>query len=256
VTENYIKFWESFGGWDTVAAQAFGRGRRAWPTLGDDDIVAAVEDLGLEIYRRSQSANPVKFPRTYLCDFVASRLHATYSQLLEPFERDVLRARRRAQAGLVREGTGPVRVTYDERKLGQVTDTVGERTLDHAAVRNALHHLLRAAIDSVAGWKESAKGRTVETIAEIAIRTLELLGVDPEAQRAWADRRSGPRRVVIRAMADVRPTRWSGSAPYELPSRQSVTPVVWQEFHGRYCDPALELVKNALEEQRGWAAPY
>jgi hypothetical protein len=267
--DNFITFWARQGGWAPVRAEAFRRGRRAWSfyKLSDDDIGATVDDVGFEIFNR-RHVNAVEAPGPYLLSVVAKRLYDTYKQTLDPFERAAGEERRRALGGLARGDEAADRsastdggrealartlddirtrlVRYDDERVGEVSDASSEDDLEGVVDLGALVERLRVAAAAVRSWGRTTKGRTVATIAEIAARALELLVLDPDALRAWGDPRGGPRLVVRAAMGDVNPARWGGRSRYEPVSRASVSPVVWQELHGRYCEPALELLRWAL----------
>jgi hypothetical protein len=268
--DNFTRFWVPHGGWEPARARAFRRARRAWSPdkLTDDNISETVDDVGLEIYAR-RHANPVGDPGAYLRSAVAKRLHTTYEQTLDPYERAALRAKKRAREGLARvsdhddsrtdagddDDVGARLVRYDDDRIGEIADASGEDDIERVADLDALRGRLASAAAAVASWRRRTTGRTVATIADIATRALELLGTDPDALRVLFER-DGLRLVVTTAMGDIRPERWGGRAPYELPSRASVSPVVWQELHGRYCERALDLLRWTLGGDVGsaWAS--
>lgn len=276
--QGFILFWGPHGGgWTQVSARQFRRSRRAWrrQALDDDAIVATIDDVGLEIYNRR---DVIDDPCAYLRRVVAARLHDAYEQSLDPYERAALRARRAARAGLgggddkdigdptddevkddeVKDDDvgGWALVRYDDEGVGEVADPSGEQGLEAVIDRQLLHARLREAAAGVERWRASEPGRktVLNTIADIARRTLELLEEDPDALRVCAEGRGGLRLVVLTAMAQVDPDRWGVLPRYELPSQKSVSRSVWKEIHDRYCGRVLDLVRTVLDEALGGGA--
>jgi len=261
--DDYLLYWNAHGGWTAVFAAVFARNRRAWrrDRLDDGAIAATIDDVGLAVFNRRHDA-PITDPVAYVHRVVPKRLIDAYEMTLDPYELAGWRAQQRAREGLHREEApspaerGDSRregvdrrdlVRYDEGD-GDVADLTSERDIDGVVHKTVLQRLFGTAGNALR--TRPPAGRTGGTIIAIALAALELLMNDPDAIRVWVESPEGPRRVVVTAMAAVRPGRWGGADPYELPRRAAVADVVWQEFHGRYCQPSLELLNQVLRSGR------